>query len=412
MAGILKPTTAPPAIAVVRPGPEAWEKWSIPAVLAEPESTAPEPDLWTNLPAIVAVPTRKMLSIPLWIPAEEDPHAVLQLELELRGASRAEAAGAFVWETVEKGESRSLVTAWVDSGALSAEPLFPRAVRYEPNARCLAVAADAVFFWKELGEWCVGFTRGGVVLLAQSLGSPNLGLPEAAEVSLLYRRLVVEGLVRENVRLLQWHAPATVTEAAHLRQVFPDWETQTADGAVSLPERELDLAPAPVQAARRRSSGRKRLVQIGIIAAAVYALFVLALIGRYAWGTYQIRQLEAAVALQRPGVEELQGVATRWGAMRQALDPSFFGIDLLYNCARLLPERDVRLTSFALAGARLQLNGEAQTVPLAFQYIDRVKKSSELSMFRWEAPQPTVLPNNSASFQIVGTRQDVQVARP
>lgn len=400
------------AIPIVCPGPESWERWEAGDAVIQ-ASTSPDPGVWKDTEGgIIALPLRHALAIPLWLPAGEDRLSVAGLELEMRGVKKPDDHIPLEFCDVATVDGRSLSLAFIGSSHLPDGLIHPRAAAYEVRARLLPMQDNAVHFWKELGDWCFGLTHGPALVYAQSMGTPLLDAEAGAEIRRILWRLQSESVLTTAPVTRVWLTRPSAGEREAIAKALPGFtDREIPDAPPSLPESRIDLAPSQVQAARKARHSRGRLARIGMLAGCVYAIFLLFLIGRHVSGMLEIRKSEGVLAGQQEQMTDLMAISSRWNVMRPALDPTFYGLDLLFICAQMLPEKDVRLTAFALNGPRLQLSGEARTVPLAFEYIDRIKKNPDLVMYRWEAPQPTVLPNNSASFQIVGVRDDVPIIR-
>jgi hypothetical protein len=65
---------------------------------------------------------------------------------------------------------------------------------------------------------------------------------------------------------------------------------------------------------------------------------------------------------------------------------------------------EVRLTQFEHNAGRLLLMGESKDATSAFKYLGNIQADPYLKKWTWSMPQPQLLPNNRAQFQLEGIR--------
>ena len=71
----------------------------------------------------------------------------------------------------------------------------------------------------------------------------------------------------------------------------------------------------------------------------------------------------------------------------------------------------VRLTTFDFNTKRLLLQGEGKDLEQTEKYFEWLKKEPMLSEYQWRHPQPTLLPNGNARFQVEGIPAGAEVAK-
>ena len=109
--------------AILRPGPENWELWNLSGkgtVLTEISNKA----LGAFRHVLLALPTRSVLSVPLWVAAEGDPREMADLELSSRHLLRKNAELNCL--PVLKQDGRSLVLALASVDDPDAEEYLKR----------------------------------------------------------------------------------------------------------------------------------------------------------------------------------------------------------------------------------------------------------------------------------------------
>jgi hypothetical protein len=173
----------------------------------------------------------------------------------------------------------------------------------------------------------------------------------------------------------------------------------------------IELPPAPVklnllpESWRRRRSQltrqvewRKRLVWIGGAYVGVVAL-LFAYLGLL---RFQLGRFDRRIAHDAPETEFVRATEAKWQALAPAIDPHYYPVEILEHLFESLPSADVRITAYNQSARQISVDGEANTAALAYDFIDKIKKNSELRAFQFEMASPRILPNNHAQFRLEG----------
>jgi hypothetical protein len=393
-------------IRMLVPGESTWELWTQgkgPPVL---QKTLKD-DEWIaegQKETLVGLPAQDHMIFAFWVPAAggADPQEMVALQLEKRGLA-GKGGDLTDCRQVAEGQGRKLFTA----GLLTEH--FPEACCHERLGRLVfsldyrVLPPNGVVVWRELGRCALAVTRDGQAIYVQSFSGAT-PLQEIAREALL----ACMHLQSEEVAL-----PA---EAVVLEGSFGERERETMAVFFSCPVR-LEPARPPVcpasprnvlpgrvrEARNKRAQGKKQSRLIGA-ALALYAAFLLFMGGHMAWLQWQIRGLETLVAQDAAEAELVRATALRWEDLESVLFPESYPVEVLFRCTRSLPEEGVRLTRFTQDNGKVTMEGEANNPPAAFQYLDALKSNPDLAGYEWQMPQPKVLPNNSAQFQLEGKR--------
>jgi len=382
--------------------PEQWETWKIDAGAFAPAG-GPRLRPADFARTAFAWPSRDAITLPVWIAESGDAEKIVALELEARGLSRPGETPAFALDEVAREDDRRLVAVHLlrESGVPSP---FPRARWCDAAVRWLAVESDALHFWQENGAICYALTRGRKVVYAESLRTAEADDACFRAIRRVIQRLQAEGVLQEKIAALVLFAPLPSSVQEHVRQAFA-LPLRTGEREPILPEALHDLPSSDIVTARRnlQTRGKIRMAAFGAIA----LLLALAITagGRLAYEMAEIRSLEAGITAQSDEVNRLVGIARDWQVVETALNPQFYPLDILRDCAAQLPETGARFTAFSVNGPEVVIQGEAASHPAAFSFAESIKKSPALAPYAWDIPQPVMLPNNTASFQMRGTRR-------
>ena len=174
--------------------------------------------------------------------------------------------------------------------------------------------------------------------------------------------------------------------------------------AVELPPAETKLNLLPESWRRRQlellkqALWKKRLLW----ASAAYIAILLAF-GLYVGALrLEARRLERRIARDEPTTAFVKSTEAKWKALAPAIDPHYYPIEVLLHLFESLPSPDVQITAFNQSARQIQVDGEAKSAALAYQFADKVKKHQELQTFRFEMTAPRILPNEHAQFRLEG----------
>src|SRR5215468_2172564 len=173
---------------------------------------------------------------------------------------------------------------------------------------------------------------------------------------------------------------------------------------IELPPASVKLNLLPESWRRRRLQlmrqveWRKRLVRIG----GAYIGVIVLLFAYLGLLRFQVGRFDRRIARDAPETEFVRATEARWKAFAPAIDPHYYPVEILQHLFESLPSADVRVTSYNQSARQISVDGEAKTAALAYEFIDRIKKNSELRTFQFDMAAPRILPNNHAQFRLEG----------
>ncbi len=194
--------------------------------------------------------------------------------------------------------------------------------------------------------------------------------------SLFGLRETVQGLFASRADLIAVEAPPATTK---LNLLPESWR-----------QRRADLV--------RLAEWKRRIIWAGAAYGALFLLFFIFLtILRL-----EVGRLDSRIARDEPDISFVKKTETQWKALAPAIDPHFYPIEVLLHLFESLPSADVRITAFNQSARQVQVDGEANSAALAYQFADAVKKNAELKTFQFEMAAPRILTNNHAQFRLEG----------
>lgn len=390
---------------LVWPGEHEWESWLFPGK-GPPRRVKPE-ELVKAGDFVLALPTRSLLSLPLWLPTQANACEMAALELAARHLVRRNQPIEIL--EIERQADRALVLAVAiadDPEAQSGAVL--RAARVEAPARLLARPDGEGIVWKELGEVCYGFLRGGRAVFFASTGEAELSPAVAAGIARAAQRLEAEEILASLPQRFWLIGSRFSEEEKNSLQAITPWPvgmeawSPRPDG----PEPAADFAPPALRAAREARQRRAKRRMVLSLAAAAYGGIVVGLAAVLVLGSARVRDAQEAAKSLEPAAREAREAVSRWTVLRQAADPGSFALDLLAAVAAALPSESVRFTRCALGAGRIELAGEAADVSQTYELLERLKSSAALAEYDWTARPPEIAGRDIVRFDIVGRRPD------
>lgn len=400
---------------VERPGAEtgSWEQWlveadSAPCLIKEPLPRAAQQN--KKLKRILCLPSQTLHDWPLWIAGEGDRLALAKLELSGRHLIKRGMEQSLCLFPINSEKDRQLVLAICPEEPFPEEYLpsdWRDAASFDLPVRTLGDEKTDLIVWSEWDRLHAAFLVGGKPVWFCPVDEEHLS-------GLLLRtslRLQAEGILRRvPSTILLAGISSTILESVRsgLTTAFPSARLTLSESLPPprLPTESLDLPPAVAREERANSAKKNRLLTYAMIGAIIYTLLLLWGSGDLMIHRMELARIRKAIAVVAGPASEARADSERWKAMRSAVDPSFYALDLLAAVAAPTEGGKVRLTRFTLELGKLQVSGEATDVTQAYSFQEQLKKSPALQAYEWTAGQPQLAGKNSVRFDMEGSRSD------
>jgi len=384
----------------------AWEVWAVGvdsrARLVQACDSPQDAQLSPH--SVLALPLRQSFAIPLWLATTNGTlmREMVFLQLERRGLAGARSApeAVFDFRILRSLESKTLVLAVSLPAALPGQ-LCLDLRNYEPSARTHLLPPDEFVLWLEGDRLALAVTQGAELVYFHALCDGSFTETVLQELQCIRLQLEAEDVIAHIGGITVWgdvssHEISTIEERLNL----PVRSGKRPEP--SIPRQLLDLMPSSVRQARQVAKATERKMSLATAAACVYLLLLVFLVLRVGWSQMQCRRIESELKSNDALVKELQATAHRWDLLDHALNPASYPVEQLLRCARLLPADGVRFTLFKTTGDRIFIQGEAKNALAASRFAEELKQNRDLADYRWQMPQPRLLPNDTAEFQIEG----------
>ena len=389
--------------------PGIWERWYLPAQ-GSPEILSDEEALPKKSLRVIAMPSLSLFSWPLWIAAEGESRDLVKMELAGRHLlKRGMEEGLTAIPILQLGERRLVL-------AVATEEPFPEemmpdnwknSVRFEISARLRGPEAKPdMILWQEQGVIQAAYYRDGQTVWFCAVRPGHCGSTlRRASVRLLSEGIL--GHLPSTILLQGISLEARLLLTKELATNFPQASISAPQEVTppSLPPTPIDLTPTGARQERLFKQRSERLLSIGSVAALLYLLLL-------AWGSGDLLIRQAALKRIRREIAGIEAPALqakqeseRWNALRPAVDPSTYPLDLLAAVSAPTEGGKVRLTNFNLEHDHLLISGEATDVTQAYAFIEQLKKNPLLQEYDWTSGQPQLAGKNSVKFDMEGTRQ-------
>ena len=395
------------------PTVEGWALWEFSSKEAPhlKQSVSQLTELTFSEKTIFALPARYVFSLPLWLSTEDKtllPDLIFT-QLERRGLLiRSREETVMNYQIIKVEEGKTLVLTMVLPSQLPETLLQDTVDTYDVSCRFYPLAANHLTLWREAGQLVAAFTHNENLAHCQTLSASEVNMATLQELFCLYLELESEQVVREINGIALWgdFSPQEIQQVKTIFQVTPQ---VSAMPSPRLPEQIFSLIPHKIQQAKLlqvKEARNKKILQ-GVLVG--YGLFLVLWIGQLLFFYGQAYWIRREVKKNAALVQSLKESSARWTALGTALQPERYALEILYQCASLLPEEGVRFTLFEVTESGVVLRGEASSVAAASSFSEKLQKNNQLVGYQWETPSPQILPNDTAQFQITGTRYDAPI---
>ena len=395
---------------VLRPGASGWEFWKIP-----PKSDpSPEPDFSSKSLGVarhlmMAVPTRSLLAVPVWISPQGDPTELAELELLSRHLLKknAEVYGIPILEK----DGRSLVLALSSIDDDRAQDYYSKAATFEFPARLWDSDAEDVIVWREWGEICFAFYRDKKCVYFACTGEISIGAPLCGIITRTAMRLRFEGVTLRMPTRLRLIGDFSFEDRTELRDTL---QAALEHSPVPPPPFLLGTytnpAPPSAKVEMEKRTRWQKFLFFAVGGIALYTLILLFVSGDLLVRRIQLSRLASELHSIEGAASGAHKLVTEWKEFRAAVDPASFAIDQLAAVAAEIPSEQVRLTQYSFDSGRFTIAGEAADVAQAYDYFERIKKVPLLQDYDWTSRQPQLVGRNKVRFEMEGLRPDAKTS--
>jgi hypothetical protein len=360
---------------------------------------------------IVGVPTRDLITHPLWVASEGNIQELVTLELSSKHLLRRGMAEGLKIIPLHQKEGRTLVVVLAPTTTPSAltAPYLKNADHFEAAARLLAPSGADLMIWRELGEICFGFLQNDHFIWFSGSGETEansflLGLIRRMAFHFQAERVLEK--MPQSMRLLGSFSQEERTLLQSAFQELPHVSEERASDSLPvpfIPTPLLDLPPQEARGIRLLEEKRERIKKAALLALLGY--FVLLLLGgaNLLQKEYTLQRLNHQFGTEKSAVDKAADVVTEWQEFRGAFDPSMYALDLLASIASNIHGEKIRLITLAASDGKVLITGEAIDVSQAYHFIESIKKAPELEEYEWTSGQPKLAGKSSVRFEIEGS---------
>jgi len=395
---------------VLRPGASGWEFWKIPPKSDPvPELGFSSKSLGVARQLMMAVPTRSLLAVPVWISPQGNPGELAELELLSRHLLKKNAQ-VYGIPILEK-DGRSLVLALSSIDDDRAQDYYSNAATFEFPARLWDSDAEDVIVWREWGEICFAFYRDKKCVYFACTGEISIGAPLCGIITRTAMRLRSEGVTLRMPARLRLIGDFSFEDRTALRDTLQvELEHSPVPPPPFLTSTYTNPAPPSAKVEIEKRTRWKKFLFFAVIGIVFYTLILLFVSGDLLVRRIQLSRLASEFHSIDVAASAANKLVTDWKEFRAAVDPASFAIDQLAAVAAEIPSEQVRLTQYSFDSGRFTIAGEAADVAQAYDYFERVKKVPLLQDYDWTSRQPQLVGRNKVRFEMEGVRPDAKTS--
>ena len=389
------------------PAPTGWERWVGPeAGPLELEQVFEDTGVFTREGQrhALALPASSAWTLPAWLKGESTyVRDMAQLHLERLGVRSSGTEQDMDLSILTSDEAAQLVciTALKDDPApLQNTQTLPEEVF--TSARAFDLPEDSIVIWRELGRLVVAITSGRHPVYFSPLSSARLDAGAMAELNNICLQLRFQRVLGNVERVVLWTDDG---DAAQIGRVTSIPTVREDRPAPVLPSRGSSrLMPADIVAARVTQSARQRARMLALGAGALIAVVIAAIATLTVFASRERDQLLDRIAELTPRASKVEDHRKSWEEVASAVDPKRFPMGILLRCMEPESAPEIALTHFECTGDRVMIRGRSPSDSLALKYAQQIKNTESLGSYAWETPPPTMHSDDSATFELKGTR--------
>ncbi len=390
------------------PAPTGWERWAgVETGPLERELCFDGEGSFTREGPrhVLALPSTATWVLPAWLKGEAAHlRDMAQLHLERLGVRTVGGAREMQVNRIVSDDAAHLacIIALKDEPA----PLLPNTRLPDDatlSALCFPLPEDSIVLWRELGRLVVAITSGPQLIYFSPLSASKLDEHALTELNNICMQLGFQRVLGTVEQTVLWTDEG---DMERIRLVTGTPVSREDKPAPQLPARgACDLVPSDVLTGRERQekSARTRMVALaagGLVAVAIAAIALLTVLA-----SRERAQLLDKVAELTPRASKVEDHRRAWEEIASAVDPKRFPMEVLLRCMEPKSSADVALVHFEATGDRVMLRGRSQTSSIALQYAQEIKGTASLTAYAWDTPPPQMHSDDSATFELKGTRQ-------
>ncbi|TLD70125.1 PilN domain-containing protein [Phragmitibacter flavus] len=305
------------------------------------------------------------------------------------------------WEVAHEHGRVLVGTLALNAQDLPEEMLRHNASGFEPSISLYAIPHHSFVIYKELGRYVVAFMHEKRLVHVTVLSSRQLDDHAVTEIHHLVEALRGSLLVSTFQCGYLWtEAPAAFLTS--IQQILGIPILVAPKPAPELPLESSGLVPPFVAIARLAHQKRRRQMQIFAFAVAAVALLFAGWMGALMLREHKINEQMAVIEARRPEVESARTAQLRWSALEEAVTPDTYPVEVFHQIVSLLPPEGIRFKEFSMNSENVVVSGEASSLIHASTFQKALKESTPLQRYTFNAPQPTIMDDNRASFRIEG----------
>ncbi|MBX7158307.1 MAG: hypothetical protein K1X66_07980 [Verrucomicrobiae bacterium] len=353
---------------------------------------------------ILGFPVRQVFCFSLWLSTEDKtllPDLIFT-QLERRGlVTRSREETIFDYRVIATEAGKSLTLVAILPSQLPEVYLQNIAETYDVSARFYPLENNQLTLWREIGQLVIAITRNDELVHFQTLSASEINAATIQEMLCLYLELESQQIISEMHGVTLW-GNFSNDEIQKIQNTFHITPKAEEMPTPCLPKQFFSLTPHTVREIQTLHAKEERNQKILKMALAGYGLFLGLWILQLLFFYGRVYLIHREVKKDASLVQSLKETATRWNALGTALQPDHYAAEVLYQCARLLPQEGVRFTLFEVNESGVVLRGEATSVAAASDFFEKLNKNDQLLAYQWQMPTPAILPNDTAQFQITG----------
>ncbi len=387
--------------------PTSWDLWKVSnGVLTPIGQRDPSQINRRRKGSILALPTTDVFCVSLWLNETDQAKfpSMISLQLEGRGFKLSEGSRAFDWSPVTFENGKALVMVGILPNKLLPALLAANFDWFDAAVRFREYTEDSLTIWQEQGRLCLAFTRGKQLVHFQALTENVLNPSTIRDIACIVTSLQMQEVLKNLKSIVLWFK--TDPEGSKSLGTALSVNINSASPPKPrLPDRDWTLQLAGTAESKKfhhRLQWRDRTLKCISLA---YGLALLFILGHLLITLHLISSINSWQQENKLNLETIHQDISTWEFLTPLVETKDYPLETLLHCATSLSPAGTHLTLYEQVDGNITIKAESQNIRLADAFLEKLTHEPALSDYHWVRPQPQVLPNDLAQFEINGTRE-------
>ena len=355
---------------------------------------------------VLALPATHFWMLPAWLKGESQHlRSMALLHLERMGVKAGEDDASVQVRGINEKDGAHLVGILaLKDQAVPLNDLTRLPDEVMLHAACYPLVQSSITIFRELDRLVVAITSGAQLIYCTPLSASRLDEHALSELNNICLQLSFQRVLGRLESIVLWLEEGDI-EKIQRTTGLPAYRCEMP--APTMPARGTSLLmPVDLTTERHSQSRRARTRLLALTVGAVIAAAIALVATLTSLALQERNMLREKVAELTPRASRVMDHKQAWQEAAPAVDPTTWPQEMLLHCLEPESSKEASITHWEWTPDRISIRGRMPNASLALQYTKEASEIEALGAFNWEIPAPVIASDNSATFEMKGTRSE------